>query len=380
MTTSLKKQKILYIITKSNWGGAQKHVFDLANEAKEQFEVMVALGGDGPLKQKLDEIGVKNFEIINFQRDVSILKEIGAFFEIIKIIRTTKPEIIHLHSSKALGIGSLAGKIMGVKKIIATVHGWAFKEKRKWLETQMIYILSLITALLVNKIILVSNDDLQKTPKLINKNKKIVIRNGIGNIELLEKEYARKTLLPHHFENCVWIGTIAELHKNKGLEYGIRAIAEIKKTNKDELQKFIWLIIGSGDDKEKLQKIIETENLENNIFLVGQKPDASKYLKAFDIFMLPSIKEGFPYTILEAGFAGLPVIATDVGDAKEIIKDMETGILIKPGESKEIAYAIRHLIQNPEIIKKLGGAIEEKVKKEFSIKNMVEKIFALYTN
>jgi glycosyltransferase involved in cell wall biosynthesis len=59
---------------------------------------------------------------------------------------------------------------------------------------------------------------------------------------------------------------------------------------------------------------------------------------------------------------------------------METGILIKPGESKEIAYAIRHLIQNPEIIKKLGGAIEEKVKKEFSIKNMVEKIFALYTN
>jgi glycosyltransferase involved in cell wall biosynthesis len=59
---------------------------------------------------------------------------------------------------------------------------------------------------------------------------------------------------------------------------------------------------------------------------------------------------------------------------------METGILIKPGDYKEIAYAIRHLIQNPEIIKKLGGAIEEKVKKEFSLKEMTEKIFNLYKN
>jgi glycosyltransferase involved in cell wall biosynthesis len=94
--------------------------------------------------------------------------------------------------------------------------------------------------------------------------------------------------------------------------------------------------------------------------------------------MLTSIKEGFPYALLEAGYAGLPVIATDVGDSKEVIKDMETGILIKPGEYKEIAYAIRHLVQNPETIKKLGGAIEEKVKKEFSLKQMTEKIFDLY--
>jgi hypothetical protein len=114
MSTHKEKLKILYIITKSNWGGAQKHVFDLAKEAKEDFDVFVAFGGNGLLKQKLDEIGIKNFEITNFQRDISIFKEIKAFFEISKIVKNIRPDVIHLHSSKAVAMGSLAGKLLGV--------------------------------------------------------------------------------------------------------------------------------------------------------------------------------------------------------------------------------------------------------------------------
>lgn len=378
MSTHKEKLKILYIITKSNWGGAQKHVFDLAKEAKEKFDVSVAFGGNGLLKQKLDEIGIKNFEITNFQRDISLLKEIKAFFEISKIIKDIKPDVIHLHSSKAVAIGSLAGKISGVKKIIITIHGWAFKEKRGWLKNKIIYFISWLNLILTDKAIMVSNDDLKKAPVFLIKDKNEIVRNGIGDLEMYSKEYSKNALLPDFKQNCIWIGTIAELHKNKGLEYGIKAITDIKKTNKEDLQKFIWVIISDGEEKNKLQKMIEENNLTENIFLVGQKTDAYKYLKAFDIFMLTSIKEGFPYALLEAGYAGLPVIATDVGDSNAVIKDMETGILIKPGDYKEIAYAIRHLIQNPEIIKKLGGAIEEKVKKEFSLKEMTEKIFNLY--
>jgi glycosyltransferase involved in cell wall biosynthesis len=380
MSTHKEKLKILYIITKSNWGGAQKHVFDLAKEAKEDFDVFVAFGGNGLLKQKLDEIGIKNFEITNFQRDISIFKEIKAFFEISKIVKNIRPDVIHLHSSKAVAMGSLAGKLLGVKKIIITIHGWAFKEKRNWLKNQIIYFISWLNLMLTNKAIMVSNDDLQKAPTFLIKNKNEIIRNGIGDLEMYSREHSKNALLPNLKKDCVWIGTIAELHKNKGLEYGIKAIIDIKKTSKEDLEKFIWVIISDGEEKNKLQKMIEENGLNENIFLVGQKTDAYKYLKAFDIFMLTSIKEGFPYALLEAGYAGLPVIATDVGDSNAVIKDMETGILIKPGDYKEIAYAIRHLIQNPEIIKKLGGAIEEKVKKEFSLKEMTEKIFNLYKN
>jgi glycosyltransferase involved in cell wall biosynthesis len=373
-----EKPKILYIITKSNWGGAQKHVFDLATEAKNDFEVCVALGGDGLLKQKLEEIGVKTVSIKNFGRDVKVLKEISAFFEIIKIIKEIQPDILHLHSSKAVALGSLAGKFKGVKKIIVTIHGWAFKEKRSWLENRIIYFISWLNLIMTDKAIMVSNDDFQKSPTFLVENKKIMIRNGIGNLEMFDKENARKALLPNFSKECIWIGTVAELHKNKGLDYGVKAIIDIKKTSKEDLEKFIWVIVSDGDEREKLQKMIDENSLGEKIFLIGQKTDAYKYLKAFDIFMLTSIKEGFPYALLEAGYAGLPVIATDVGDSKEVIKDMETGILIKPGEYKEIAYAIRHLVQNPETIKKLGGAIEEKVKKEFSLKQMTEKIFDLY--
>lgn len=378
MTDLNKKPKILYIITKSNWGGAQKHVFDLAEKINKDFDVKVAFGGSGPLKQKLEQLEIETFEIKNFQRDINLIKEIGAFFEIVKIIKKIKPEVIHLHSSKAIGIGSLAGKICGVKKIIATIHGWAFKEKRVWWQHWLIYLGSIISSLLVGRLIVVSKEDFDQTPKIFKNTKTVIINNGIGNFEIFERDYARKILLPHNEKRVFWIGTVAELHKNKALDKGIKAIAEIKKTNKEDLDKFIWVIISGGEEKENLQKMINDNNLEENIFLVGQKMDASKYLKAFDIFMLTSIKEGFPYSLLEAGYAGLPVIATDVGDAKELIQDMETGILIKPGDYKEIAYAIRHLIQNPDVIKKLGGAIENKVKKDFSLDKMIEKTILLY--
>src|SRR3989338_6435442 len=110
MNEELRKKKILYVITKSNWGGAQRYVYDLAVHfgADEKYEIVVALGGTGELKRKLGEKNIRVVELAGLKRDIKILGDIRAFFEILKLLHEEKPNIVHLNSSKAGLLGSIA--------------------------------------------------------------------------------------------------------------------------------------------------------------------------------------------------------------------------------------------------------------------------------
>src|SRR3989339_986153 len=102
-------KKILFVITKSVWGGAQKYVFDMATSLpKDQFEPIVAGGGKGAMAEKIISAGLPYLEIKSFQRDISFWKEIVSFFEILKILLKNKPDIVHISSSKAGGVGGMA--------------------------------------------------------------------------------------------------------------------------------------------------------------------------------------------------------------------------------------------------------------------------------
>ena len=137
METTVKK-KILFVITKSNWGGAQRYVYDLATHLpKEEFEVAVAFGGTGEvgasaglLEVRLREAGVRIIFLTTFARDIGILREFSAFFELLRTIRAENPDVLHLNSSKAGGLGALSGRIAGLRRIIFTAHGFAPNELR----------------------------------------------------------------------------------------------------------------------------------------------------------------------------------------------------------------------------------------------------------
>src|SRR5690242_919646 len=125
--------KVLILITKSNWGGAQRYVYDLAtNLPKDKYEVEVMAGGNGALIDKLKAAGVSADGSLTIKRDPNIKEDFSVLFKIRKIIKVKKPDIIHINSSKMGFIGALAGRITGVKKIIFTAHGWAFNEDRNF--------------------------------------------------------------------------------------------------------------------------------------------------------------------------------------------------------------------------------------------------------
>ena len=385
--SEISKTKILIVITKSNFGGAQRYVYDLATSLPNNaFEVVVVFGQGGELEEKLKSAGIRTIKINSLQRDVNFLKDFSVLFELIKIFKTEKPDVVHLNSSKIGGVGALAGRLSGVHKIIFTAHAWAFNENRSLPSRAVIAFIQWLTVVLCHKTIAVSQktaDQILKFP-FISKNKVKVIYNGVGEIAFLEKGQAREIVCKDAVKYTNWIGTISELHNNKGLDIAIDAFASVSKTHTDTA----FVIIGAGEEKENLNKKINELGLTDRVFLAGFITDAKNYLKAFDIFTLTSRTEALPYAISEAGLADLPVIASSVGGIPEIIPSAEYSILIPTQKTsgknaeketaQKIAEAMETLLNQPEQAKTLGQNLHNRIISNFSVTKMHQETFDLY--
>jgi len=379
------KKKILFVITKSNFGGAQRYVYDIARSiSTKEFEVVVAFGGDGYLKKKLIDANIKILPIGGLERDVNILNEFKVFFRLIKLYKNEQPDVIHLNSSKIGGLGALAGRVLGVPKIVFTAHGWAFNEERSWIEKKIIALLYWFTLILSHTTIAVSKqikDQVQNFP--FTKDKMVVIHNGVDHAGVFSKEEARELLLKNNTklsstvsQDTFWIGTISELHRTKGLKYSIEAIKKLD----EKMHNIVFIVIGEGEERKTLHELIQKNGLQNKVFMLGFIDTAAQYLRAFDLFTLTSISEALSYTILEAGLSESAVVASNVGGIPEIITSNESGLLVQSRDSNAIANAIEFLMNDKEKRDMFGVNLRQKVDRKFSLEEMLKKTIKVYKN
>ena len=207
--------KILYGITKSNFGGAQRYVFDLATEAKRAgHDVSVLCGGEGTLVQKLKAENIRVISIPGFGRDMDLLNDASRLWFIIKTVHKEKPDVFHINSAKMGGAGIFTGRLLGIKKIIFTAHGWAFNEPRPIWQRILIKFFSWMTIVAAHKTICVSEGAKRYVSHWpFVKNKLTVIRNGIDKFTLMPRDEARKALGVH--DDTLLVGTLSELHPVK---------------------------------------------------------------------------------------------------------------------------------------------------------------------
>lgn len=382
-------KKILFVITKSNWGGAQRYVYDLAaNLPKNQFDVSVATGGQGPMIEALQSNGIRTISIPFLQRDIDLLKEILSLWALFKIFKKEHPDIIHLNSTKIGGLGALAAFAAKVwtknykQKTIFTAHGWGFNEDRFYIVKIIIFLAHWITVLLCDKIICVSYSVFHQgmyfpftAPRLR------FINLGIKEPEFMNRREARRALstfnkTPLESAGFPAIGCIAELTKNKGIAYLIDAANHLKTRFADI--NFQLLIMGDGEDRKILEEKITQYGLEDKVHLLGFLPHASTYLKAFDIFVLPSITEAGAYALHEAGLAGLPVVATKVGGIPYIIEDGKHGFLVPKKNPDALASALKKLLESPELQKQMGKKNQANILQKFSFEKMLAETIDVY--
>jgi len=383
-------KKILYLITQSELGGAQRYIFDLARGLKNEYEVAVAFGepGDkGELAKTLDTAGIKYYTLPHLKRAISPINDIRAMFEIKKLIQNLQPDIVHLNSSKISILGSFAALLFNLKpktynlKTVYTVHGWVFNEPQPVWKKKFYFYAEKFTAKWKDKIITIDklDYDIAKNELKIPEPKLTLIHHGLdlGQYNFLPREGARNKLfsevlkieLPKPDE--VVIGSIGNLYATKGFEYFIEAIKLLKIPVKA-------VIIGEGTEYDKLKVQSEKLKVNDKLFFAGRIDRAANLLHAFDIYVCSSVKEGFPYSILEAMSAGLPIVATNVGGIPDMIINGEDGFLVEPKNAQALAEKISLLINNPELKQKIALKAKSDAAERFKIGQMIEKTKEVY--
>jgi len=363
--------KILYLITKSEAGGAQTHVCQLSKyfiEKGNQVAIMSYPGGW--LEQEAKKIGAKFLPNKYFSNSLNPFKFLKAAREIKKIVKKNKPDIIACHSTFAGLLGRLAIR----KKVptIFTAHGWAFTEGSPFLRKYLAIILEKIAGKFCSKIICVSNCDkkLAIKYKIVPKQKIVTIHNGV------DIKHTKTKLYSDNQTREIKIIFVGRLVNPKNPLLLLESFNDLSTELKNKSQ---ISIIGEGSKRKELEEFIKKNNFKNKIKLLGNLPRERvlKELQQSDIFVLISNWEGFPYTIIEAMNFGLPVIASNVGGINEAIKD-DCGILVERGDGQAIKKALEKLLKDPLLIKEMGEKAKERVEKHFSLEKMLEETERVY--
>lgn len=369
-----RRTKILFVITKSNFGGAQRYVFDLAvNLPRATYQVAVACGPDatgktGRLSYLLNDKEIPTIEVPALTRDINIIDDIRAFFALTGLLLEEKPDVVHVNSSKAAGLGALAARIAGIKRIVFTIHGLPENEDRSRVARTLIAGATWLTSLLSHAVITVSEEAFEKIrtrPFLFGKT--VLIHNGIDAIDFLSPGDARHELrtidplIPDGF----LVGSIGELHRNKGVDHALAALAQTDSH---------LVIIGDGEERDALKKQAEQLEISQRVHFLGFIPDAAKYLRAFNVFLLTSRKEGLPYVLLEAGLAEVPIIASDIPSVRDIVLPDFTGIRT---DMEGYAAAIER-VKDTAFARSLTDEMAKRVRTSFSLRTMLEKTERCY--
>jgi glycosyltransferase involved in cell wall biosynthesis len=369
--------KVCYIITKLELGGAQKTALHIAeNINKNIFESFVIAGKGGILDDEVEK-KIKFYRIKHFIRDISPLRDLKSLFKIYSILKREKPDIVHTHSSKAGIIGRIAAKLAGIKIIIHTIHGYGFNETQKLFIKKFYIFLEKFCALFSDKLIIVTKEDIKKGLyyKIAKENKFVLIRAGI------DTEFYKNFIQNPNFKETLGIGsniriivTIGAFKPQKNLKDFIKAAFLVASRFKDVM----FLIVGDGQQRKELDTLIEKSKLKNKILMLGWRTDIVEILKASDIFVLTSLWEGLPCSIIEAMCCAKPVVANAVDGVKEIVVDGKNGFLVEPDNYVKTAERIVCLLSNKIELKNLGEKAYNSISQEYNINYNLKQHEELY--
>ena len=357
--------KIVQLITHMyEVGGAQVHVLDLSKRlVADGNRVSILYGTE---KKLADELHLKEIEYIPLRhliRNMNLVKDLRAFFEVRRAIKQLDPDIVAIHSSKAGILGRIACWTLRIP-FVFTAHGWAFtdgvtKDKQffyrgveKWIGK------------ISKKVITVCDYDriLALQHRVLTPSKLITIHNGV-----VDQSKPKVQLVPNDKVKILMVARFDTPKKQLDL---LHALSQIRELN--------WYMIFAGDGRQREQaaQYVDEHRLENKVTFLGNHSNVSELLRDADIFVLTSAWEGLPLSILEAMAHGLPIIASNVGGVIEAVRNSENGFLIE----HNLPELLTTLIENPSLRKSMGKKSREIYEVSFTFERMYSQTYLTYKN
>ncbi|MBM2820563.1 MAG: group 1 glycosyl transferase, partial [Candidatus Berkelbacteria bacterium] len=330
----MKKLKVLEIIGDSTLAGAPRHLLSLLENFDTKKFTLLAICPPGPLAGEIRSLK-KNVDLeiiqMNSKLDFSAIKHIR------KYVRRLKPDIIHIHGTRAGSVGRLA--VAGLNfPVIYTEHLWTKHYKmtsRIAHRIQLIGLWFLDMFTTTNIAVSQAVKDFMIENQISREEKIVVIYNGIEPAKHHAKIFTSKDYV---------LGTVGTLNPQKGIQFIIQAMPQILK----EFPQTKLQIVGEGTYRKHLTKMVKKMHLIKSVHFSGFVKDVDEEIDKFDIYIQASLSESFGLAIIQAMNVSIPIVATNTGGIPEVVTSNKSGILVEAAKPDALANAILKLLRDPE--------------------------------
>ncbi len=379
MTTCYGVAKVVHLITRLDLGGAQQNTLHTVRHLdRSKFETVLVCGAGGMLDDEASQDPrLRIIFIESLRREISPLRDLLALLEVAKILLSEKPAILHTHSSKAGILGRFAAALTGVPIVIHTYHGFGFHDRQPAIVKTAYVILERLCAHLTSVLVFVSRANITYAveQRLVRPQSAVLIRSGVKLSDLpAPVDPARLKMSVGVGRHKLLVVSIGNLKPQKNAGDFVSAAAVVLAA----LPETRFVFLGDGPQRRALEARAFSMGLEGRVLFLGWRRDTAQWLASADVFVLTSLWEGLPRSLVEAMKSGLPAVCYATDGVTDIIQDGVNGFLVEPGDHAALARNVLLLLQDEPRRKAFGGAAAAAIGPEFDIDGMVRAQEALY--
>jgi glycosyltransferase involved in cell wall biosynthesis len=349
--------------------------------AAEGMEV-IGMSAPGPFVSQLTEWGIEHVPLRHATRSVSPGHDLAALPELTRQFRRLRPDIVHTHNPKPGLYGRLAARAAGVPGIVNTVHGFYAAPEDPWSRRTLVYALERATSLCSQVELFQNPEDLEVMRRLGAPPGKLeLLGNGVdlGRFRpRRSREDIRRARTALGVDaSAVVVGTVGRLVREKGFRELFAAAGHMRSIRPE----VTFVVVGpedhSRDDALDASDMAAARSLGNVVFC-GHRHDVEDLYAGFDLYVLPSYREGFPRSAMEAAASGLPVIATDIRGCRQVVDHGENGLLVPLHDADALTVAIAELAGDEARRSAMGQKGRRKAESDFDDRAVITKTLAAY--
>jgi glycosyltransferase involved in cell wall biosynthesis len=371
--------RILYITINMELGGTERQLYELVTGLRtEQFSPhLCCLRGAGALADDLKQRGfpVTAFRFTDLDYDRK-LRSVGQLrvqvAELAQLVRRLRPSIVHCMLPVACVTGGIASRLARVPLLVTSRRSLGCYKEGRFVLRQLENMVNHWAAAVVANSTAVMDDTVSR--EWIDRRKLRVIYNGVRVPEARPGKGWREVTGTPIDGPAVCL--VANFFPYKGHRDFIAAASIVAR----EMPAVKFILVGNGKLRREIERQVAGLGLEQRMIFLGIRPDSVGIMALSDVVALSSYEEGFPNVVLEAMAAGRPVVATRVGGVPEVVEDGLTGLLVPQRDPAGMAAAILHLLRNKAAAEEMGRRGLERVKREFSMRKMVQSYEELYSD
>lgn len=305
----------------------------------------IGISAPGPDVAALEAAGIRHLALADSTRGVSLVSDLKAARQLWRILRSEKVDILHTHNPKPGIYGRIVGRLAGVSIIVNTIHGLYATEDDPIIKRALVYGLEAVAARFSDHELAQNPEDIDLLRKLwlYPDHKLTLLGNGV-DLSRFDPSRARSARARVRSElgagpDDIVVGMVGRLVEEKGYRQFFEAARIISDP------RYLFVAVGPDDPfkPDALDRGLVEEAAAGGVRLLGMRTDVDELYGGFDLFALPSFREGFPRAAMEAAASGLPIVATNIRGCRQVVEDGVTGLLVPVGDSHGLAAALRRL-------------------------------------